>query len=152
MDALRRLSRRWKCESGAELIEFALTFPLLLLVVLGIIEFGFMFREYEIITNAAREGARIRVLPAYDAADATARVEQYLDGAGLDSSLAITTVGDPEAVDIGGVCISAVEVSVEYPHPVPFIEGIASYFGGTWDEVPLSASATMRTEAVAPVC
>lgn len=146
------LRRRWKSESGAELVEFALTFPILLLVVLGIIEFGLMFREYEIITNAAREGARIRVLSAYDADDATARVEQYLDAAGLDSDLADTTVGDPEAVDIGGACISAVEVSVEYPHPVPFIEGIASYFGQSWDTVTLAASATMRTEAVAPVC
>src|SRR5207248_3214821 len=66
---LRRLA---KSESGAELIEFALTLPLLLLLVLGIIEFGFMFQEYEVLTNAAREGARIAVLPTYGATD-TAR-------------------------------------------------------------------------------
>ena len=38
------------------MIEFSLTLPLLLLIVLGIIEFGLIFREYEVITNAAREG------------------------------------------------------------------------------------------------
>src|SRR5262249_35015112 len=83
---INRLRRSWRCESGAELIEFALTFPLLLLVVMGIIEFGFMFRDYEVITNAAREGARVRVLPAYSADDATARVNAYLDAAGLVSA------------------------------------------------------------------
>jgi Flp pilus assembly protein TadG len=152
MGSLTRRRLAWKSESGAELIEFALTFPLMLLVVLGIIEFGLMFREYEVITNAAREGARIRVLPNYDSDDAIARVAQYITAAGLDSSLVDTTVGDPEAIDVGGVCMSAVEVSVGYPHPVPFIGGIASYFGSSWDTVTLNATSTMRTEAVAPVC
>jgi Flp pilus assembly protein TadG len=152
MASLKRLRLRWKSDSGAELVEFALTFPILLLVVLGILEFGLMFREYEVITNAAREGARLRVLPNYDSADAVARVAQYLDAAGLDSSLATTVSAPPAAVDIGGVCMSAVEVTVAYPHPILFIEGIASYFGGTWDTVTLNASSTMRTEAAAPVC
>ena len=152
MASLRHRRLGWKSESGAELIEFALTFPILLLVVLGILEFGLMFREYEIVTNAAREGARLRVLPNYSGDDATARVAQYIDAAGLDSTLVSTVVGDPEAVDIGGVCISAVEVTVAYPHPILFIEGISSYFGGSWDTVTINASSTMRTEATAPVC
>ena len=56
---------RWASEDGAELIEFALVLPMLLLVVLGIAEFGFIFQRYEVLTNAAREGARIAVLPGY---------------------------------------------------------------------------------------
>lgn len=152
MVSLRRGRLRWQSESGAELVEFALTFPILLLVVLGIIEFGLMFREYEIITNAAREGARLRVLSSYDADDAIARVAQYLDAAGLDSGLATTVSAPPAAVDIGGICMSAVEVTVAYPHPILFIQGIANYFGSSWDTVTLNASSTMRTEAAAPVC
>ena len=48
------------------------------------IEFGFLFQEYEVVTNAAREGARIAVLPTYSQTqaarvnNATARVNQYL--------------------------------------------------------------------------
>jgi hypothetical protein len=144
--------RRWRSQSGAELIEVALTLPLLLLVLLGIIEFGIMFREYEIITNAAREGARIRVLPAYDDDDAIARVNQYLTGAGLDPDLAETLVGDPEAVVIGGNCMSMIQVDVVYPHPIAFVSGIASLFGSTMADVNLSATSQMRTEATAAVC
>ena len=38
-----------KSERGAELIEFALIFPLLLLVLLGIVDFGFLFQRYEVL-------------------------------------------------------------------------------------------------------
>ena len=56
---------RGRSEDGAQLVEFALVLPLLLLVVLGIAEFGFIFQRYEVVTNAAREGARMAVLPGY---------------------------------------------------------------------------------------
>ena len=53
-------------ERGAALVEFALALPLLLVVIAGIVDFGFTFQRYEIITNAAREGARMASLPGYD--------------------------------------------------------------------------------------
>ena len=40
--------------------------PILILLTAGIFEFGMMFRTYESVTNAAREGARVGVLPAYE--------------------------------------------------------------------------------------
>ena len=53
-----------------------------------------MFQKLEIVTNAAREGARVLVLPNFGPADAIARMEPYLDAAGLDSDLATCpTVG-----------------------------------------------------------
>ena len=70
----KTLRSRWLSEDGAQLIEFALVLPMLLLVVLGIAEFGFIFQRYEVLTNAAREGARIAVLPGYSTADVQARV------------------------------------------------------------------------------
>ena len=39
--------------------------PLLLLVLFGIIDFGFMFQRYVVLTNAAMEGARVGILPGY---------------------------------------------------------------------------------------
>ena len=77
MAQVGRWLRRWRSEDGAQLVEFALVLPLLLLVMLGIAEFGFMFQRYEVVTNAAREGARLAVLPGYTDADVQARVASY---------------------------------------------------------------------------
>ena len=156
MAALKSFVRRsLRADSGAELIEFALTLPLLLLVVLGIIEFGFMFHEYEVVTNAAREGARIAVLPAYSAADAQTRAVQYLQASGLQPAqiTPAPTVTGPTAVALGGgKCVSTMTVTVSYSHPVPFLSGIMSYFGQTFGAVTLHGSSTMRTEAAAGGC
>ncbi|HEX8550696.1 MAG TPA: TadE/TadG family type IV pilus assembly protein [Abditibacteriaceae bacterium] len=47
-----------KHRRGATLLEFALVLPILLLLLLGIIEFGWLMRNNAVIANAAREGAR----------------------------------------------------------------------------------------------
>jgi len=142
-----------RSENGAELIETALTLPLLLLVVAGIIEFGFVFQKYEVITNAAREGARVLVLPAFGPTDAQARVNQYLTAAGLDPLLATVPLpGAATTTDLGTSCISTITASLSYPHSSPFLSGIGSYFGGTLGTYTLNASSTMRTEAAAAAC
>ena len=66
-----------RSELGAELIEFAFALPLLLVVVLGIADYGFMMQRFEVLSNAAREGARVAILPGYAPGDVTARVDQY---------------------------------------------------------------------------
>jgi len=159
---MRTLLRRLVgADSGAELIEFGLTLPLLLLVVLGMIEFGFVFQQYEVVTNAAREGARIAVLPTYAASEtarvnnATARVNQYLTDGGLTYSLATVSVGVPVATALAAPasgCVWTVPVTVVYPHPVPFIGGIITYFGGSFATLNLTATSKMRTESAAGGC
>ena len=73
---------RVSTDRGQAVIELALTLPLLLLVVFGIIDFGFMFQRYEAVTNAAREGARLGVLADYTATEAQNRALDYLSPAG----------------------------------------------------------------------
>ena len=51
-------SRGARRMSGAAAVEFALVFPLLLLVVLGAIEFGVALYDKAMLTNASREAAR----------------------------------------------------------------------------------------------
>jgi Flp pilus assembly protein TadG len=162
MAALNRWLKRFRrSESGAEMIEFALTLPLLLLLVLGMIEFGFLFREYEVVTNAAREGARIAILPTYSATptaqqnNARARVNQYLTNAGLNQALANVTVGAPVSTVLTAPatgCVWSVPVTVTYPHPVPFIQGIMSYFRVSIGQMTVRATSQMRTEAPAATC
>src|SRR5688572_16886512 len=74
MASLNRRTERWSSARGAELIEFALVLPLMLLLLLGTVDFGLLFQRYHVVTNAAREGARVAVLPGYASADVQARV------------------------------------------------------------------------------
>jgi Flp pilus assembly protein TadG len=50
--------RKRSSEKGASLVEFAFVAPILILLVLGIVEFGYVFTEYNEVKHAAREGAR----------------------------------------------------------------------------------------------
>ncbi|HEX8835242.1 MAG TPA: TadE family protein, partial [Abditibacteriaceae bacterium] len=57
----RLLNQRVKTHAarrGATLVEFALVLPILLTMLLGIIEFGWLMRNNAIIASSAREGAR----------------------------------------------------------------------------------------------
>lgn len=140
-------------DQGAQLVEFALVLPLLLLVLLGILDFGLLFQRYEVLTNAAREGARIAILPGYSEADAQNRVIQYLQASGLEDMPTFTPVST-QAVPIGGSrCITLRGFSVTYPHSYLFLGGIISYFGGgalTTDS--LTVTTHMRSERAAVPC
>jgi Flp pilus assembly protein TadG len=145
--------RLWKCERGAELIEFALVFPTLLLVMLGIIDFGFLFQRYEVVTNAAREGARVAILPGYTDGDVQARVNQYIAASGLTGT-ANTTVGAPQSLTVGGgQCITVRPVTVTYEHEFLFLGPIAGLMGGSGlTNKTLTATSSMRNEIAAESC
>mgnify|MGYP001005131066 CR=1 FL=1 len=51
---------------GQSLVETAIILPVLILIVMGVIEFGLIFNKYIIITNASREGARKAALGGSD--------------------------------------------------------------------------------------
>ena len=154
---MTRLLRRVRGERGAELIEFALTLPLLLLLVLGIIEFGFLFQEYEVVTNAAREGARLGALvpsAGYTTNEAKNRITDYLTAGGLDVAQAnpAPTVVMSNAAIAPGKCMQVVTATVTYQHPVPFLSGITNYFGNQMAAISLKSVAVMRTERGAVAC
>ncbi len=43
---------------GQALVEFALVLPVLMLLIIGMMEFGLIINQYMVVTEAAREGAR----------------------------------------------------------------------------------------------
>ena len=61
-----RVLRRRRRSEGQSLVEFALIVGPLLLLVLGVIQFGFIFNSYITLTNAAREAAREGSIYVYD--------------------------------------------------------------------------------------
>lgn len=68
-------------ERGASLVEFALIAPFLLLLLLGIVEFGYLFGQFNEVRHAAREGARYAAVSYPD-----------LDGGGIGDSDVIEAV------------------------------------------------------------
>jgi Flp pilus assembly protein TadG len=151
-------------ESGQAIIELALTLPLLLIIVLGIFDFGFLFQRYEVVTNAAREGARVGVLPGYAVGDAQDRAETYLDAGGLSGSAPVHAVDcDSGALVNGKRCtyavkttatfgspsktVGVVRVTVAYDHEFTFVGPLMSLFSGSLGTVRMKAVSTMRLEA-----
>jgi Flp pilus assembly protein TadG len=59
LDRLKSALPRLRETSGAELLEFALALPLLLVLVIGIIDFARAYNTKHVMSNAAREAARI---------------------------------------------------------------------------------------------
>jgi hypothetical protein len=62
VDALRRKEQRWREETGAAAVEFALVLPILVVLLFGIFEFGRAWSIHHMITDASREGARRAVV------------------------------------------------------------------------------------------
>lgn len=78
-------------ERGAAAAEFAFLLPILVLLLLGIVQFGLAMYRISVVESAAREGARIAAVGAADD-DVTARVVAAAPG--FDASeLVVTTTG-----------------------------------------------------------
>jgi Flp pilus assembly protein TadG len=159
MAAIRRLLRRLRDQSGAELIEMAIVTPILLMILAGIFDFGFLFRGWEVVTNAAREGARVGVLPSYDCdddalavtVDIKSRVDAYMLASGFQTT-DYTVTSETGTVTTTAGDFTACHVRVHMFQRLPSLGVIGQFFGGAFTSVPIAASAVMRTEgsAVAP--
>src|SRR5438094_5248136 len=109
------MRRRLLGEKGTAIIETAVTLPLLLLVAVGIFEFGRAYQTWQILTNAAREGARVAVLPNGIAGAPEARVRQYLTNGQLPNPGSANVAVTAATVDIGGgATATASVVTVTY--------------------------------------
>jgi Flp pilus assembly protein TadG len=149
--------KRWRrCELGAEFVEFALVFPLMLLMLVGIFDFGLMFQQYEVLTNAAREGARIAVLPGYTDAAVVNRVTAYVNASFFTTGGPVTVPTPLVRTNMpigGGSCVSVVTVTVRYTHDYFFVGGVIGYLGGSWPlSKQITASSSMREEIAATTC
>ena len=134
-------------ERGAELVEMAIVLPLLLLVMMGIVDFAFMFQRFLVLTNAAVEGARVGTLPGYSLdTDVPLRVQDYATGGGVPGT--VSTEAVPTTVPApGGGTWPAVQVTVSQDYTLDYIGPIAAIFGGSDARtVTLRARSTMRRQ------
>lgn len=140
------MNRRRSRPDGQSLVEFALVLPILLLIFMGILDFGRAVFAYNSLSNAAREGARVAIVDQTLDVDgvpkgATEAAGQAI-GLGLDPS-------DPSDVqvsyllpDLSGACttralgcVAEVTVNYEYTAITPII---GSFIG------PIALSATTQ--------
>ena len=74
------MKARIESQKGASAVEFAIVLPILLLLILGIIEFSFLLFNKAVITNAAREGARagiVQRIPRVTSPEIETKVKDY---------------------------------------------------------------------------
>src|SRR5207244_13051301 len=71
---------------GQSLVECALVLPLMVTVMLGIVDFGFVYFVRGSVENAAREGARYGSIHPADVGGITNRVEQTVTGINTSAS------------------------------------------------------------------
>lgn len=139
--------------SGQAMAELAIIMPMLLLLVVGILELGAAFQTHQLVTNVAREGARVSVLR--DASDEDVRkvVESRLLDSGLDPEVALISF-QCDGKD-GGLCTGADRsgrksgVGVAYPHQFVLLAGItklATRDGAAGGMVSLRASTSMMNQ------
>jgi len=122
---------------GQAVIEFALVFPMLLLVCFGITEFGRAWMTMNILTSAAREGVRLAAVTAPDVPAVQQRVRDVCDAARIVPSAITVVPPNPSDTD------RRVSVTVETQFEV--IPGrILGTFSGTF---PIHATSIMRHEA-----
>jgi Flp pilus assembly protein TadG len=158
---MRRLRRRSACERGQALIEFAFVIPMLLVMLLGMIDFARLWMQYQVITDTTREAARRAVV-----ADALWTEANIIDGirsslaqGGIDASAAVTVAscsyppGGAAAVTIytcrwdSGLSNDSIRVGLEVPYDFtlmgPFLGWVS---GGSLSQISLKSSFFMRNE------
>ena len=114
------LIRRLKKNKGQSLVETALVLPILLLILMGIIDFGMMFNNYLIVSNASREGARNAAVGATDS-EINAIVSNVVST--LDSSRIVVEISPSETERKKGDEL-VVKVKYEYRLITPMISAL----------------------------
>ena len=141
---------RLKSERGAALLEAAIMIPMLLLVAVGIFEFGRAFQTWQVLTNAAREGARIAVLPDPTPGIVETRVREYMVAGQLsEAGEASISVDRSATMTVNGTAVSASVVTIGYPFDFVVLQPFARLVApGTSVGGPLTmtAQALMRNE------
>ena len=148
------LIRRLRGQRGQAIIETALTLPIVLVLSISIFEFGRALQVWQLLTNAAREGARVAVLPGMTADEAKARTIQYMNAgglgrAGLNLSSTVSVVAD--TIDMGTGPVNASRVTVSYPYQFMVLNPIMQLIspGSTVGApITMTASALMRNESI----
>lgn len=134
----RQRRRQFTRRRAAAVVEFAVVLPLLLTVLFGIIQYGWVFMVRQTLQMAAREGARLAVLPTTVSpyTNVTTRVSEVMAPTGLSTYSVTMTHATP------GNPVETVLISVPYADA----SLIVGWFGSS--DFNLTGSCSMRKEGM----
>jgi len=128
-------------ERGEQILEFAMIFPLLYLLLMGIFDLGRFVYYDSVLYNAAREGARYGVITPADGVITPAY------SAGIETAVRNLAIGlDPGLLTVNSTYNSStgtiqVTLTYEFSAVTPLIGALFAT-----DPVIITAQSTMRTE------
>jgi len=131
-------------ERGAVVVEAAMTLLLFLTLLFAIMEGGRFLNVQQVLTNAAREGARLSVAPLTRTTtmvtddEIQTEVMRYLDAARISG--ATITVERPVTILANGVNMQCTRVRVAVPYRVISLSAFSAL------SVTLAGEAVMRNE------
>ena len=129
---------------GASLVEFAFVAPVFFAMIIGIIEVGRGLMVQQLLTEAARRGARTAVIEGTTSAQIKSAVTDYLATVGVNGSTAGVSVNDAPVDTVEAQTMPAyTELTVSVSVPVSSCTWLpASWFlSGS-----ISGQYTMRRE------
>ena len=124
-------------DSGEALLEIALVLPILLLLSMGMLDFGRAFHAKNIVDSAAREGCRVAVVTAPDVPLAKSRADNILAAGGMTST-SIDVIGP------GPDKMVTVEVHSTFTFVTPGL--FALFGGGLGNTISMIGKSSMRME------
>jgi Flp pilus assembly protein TadG len=134
-------------ECGAALLETAITLLIVVMICVGIFEFGRAYQTWQVLTNAAREGARVAVVGGTTDREIEAAVRTYMAAERLGNA-GTAPIAVKRKVALGST--TGTEVTVQYPFSFILLDPAVRFVRPAFTTgVPLtmSAVATMRNES-----
>ena len=142
------MRRRIRNERGAALLETAITIPIILLISVGIFEFGRAYQTWQVLTNAAREGARVAILSGTTDDQVRNVVTSYMNGGRL-TGVNTANIAINRNVGVAGWTAGGSQVTINYPFQFIVLNGVARLVqrnSTAGQPLTMQAGALMRNE------
>jgi Flp pilus assembly protein TadG len=138
---VRRFRHSTHDTGGQAAVEFALVLPFLLVMLIGIVEFGRAWNQHQVITDAARESARAASLwGSTTEADVKKVATDAMAAAGIDYRRA-----EIDIVNLDGAGNTPVTVSIDLRYRFTFFAPLVAWATGE-EIIHLKTSFAMRNE------
>lgn len=144
---MHRLGRRHDEERGATAVEFALVIPILLVVVFGIINLGFVFAQQISLNNGARQGARYAVVDGRTCDQIKTEAKDSAATIGMSTTEVPTPVITPSCSGVTRPCASTTpgtNIKVELTRSAAWAVPFPPFTSG--NAPTLTGKAVMRCE------